>query len=247
MTRIAVLDPANPHQPFPSVEQALDEPNGLLAVGGGLEAERLLNAYRQGIFPWYESGQPILWWSPDPRAVLFPSEFKFHRSLRKSLRHRQYRVTFDEDFLAVIEACAAPRRSGFGTWITSGMKQSYKHLHDLGYAHSVEVFDSESKLVGGLYGVSIGKVFFGESMYSLVPDASKMALATLSCHLEAWEYALIDCQQETSHLATLGARPIARQEFSELLSKHCNNPDSTGPWAIDSRLQVDLWQPGMLK
>lgn len=245
VTRLSVLDPTNPSQSFPSVERALDEPNGLLAVGGGLEPERLLNAYRHGIFPWYEAGQPVLWWSPDPRAVLIPGEFKLHRSLRKSLRHKPYRVTFDENFEGVIEACASPRRTGFGTWITTEMKRSYKLLYDLGYAHSVEVMDTGDRLIGGLYGLSIGKVFFGESMFSLVRDASKIALATLACHLEAWHFALIDCQQETDHLATLGARPIPRPEFIKVVSEQCDIPWPTGPWMIDSSLQVDLWQPGL--
>ena len=243
VTKLVGLDSRNSGQSFPPVDLALKEPNGLLAVGGGLETDRLLNAYRHGIFPWYEAGQPILWWSPDPRAILIPGEFKMHRSLRKSLRHYDLHVTFDEDFAAVIAACAAPRRIGMGTWITPEMQQAYIRLYKLGYAHSVEVWNSAGELIGGLYGLAIGKVFFGESMFSRARDASKVALATLTCQLQAWDFALIDCQQETAHLSSLGARPISRDLFVRFLSEYCAYPLSPGRWVIDRALKVDAWQP----
>ena len=205
---------------FPPLAEALREPNGLLAAGGDLSPQRLLAAYRRGIFPWYAAGEPILWWSPDPRMVLFPAAFKISRSLAQTLRRGDYQLRCDHDFAAVMAACAAPREGAGGTWISAEMQAAYLNLHQLGYAHSVELW-RDGRLAGGLYGVAIGAVFYGESMFSLVRDASKIALAHLCHHLETWAFAVIDCQMNTPHLASLGAREIRRADFAELLELHC--------------------------
>jgi leucyl/phenylalanyl-tRNA--protein transferase len=197
---------------FPPVTQALRSPNGLLAAGGDLSAARLLEAYRHGIFPWFSEGEPILWWSPDPRMVLIPGEFKASYSLRKTLRKGQYEIRTDSAFEQVMRACAAPRELEGGTWITEEMINAYCELHRMGYAHSVETW-MEGELVGGLYGISIGRMFYGESMFSRRPDASKIALALLCAQLERWNFGMIDCQMNTPHLASLGAREIPRKEF----------------------------------
>ncbi|HET6656209.1 MAG TPA: leucyl/phenylalanyl-tRNA--protein transferase, partial [Gammaproteobacteria bacterium] len=197
----------DPPATFPPVTGALAEPNGLLAAGGDLSVARLLAAYRRGIFPWYEDGQPILWWSPDPRMVLFPNELHLSRSLRKTLRRETFEVTVDRAFAEVIEACAAPR-DDLGTWLTDEMKQAYLRLHQAGYAHSVEAW-RDGRLAGGLYGIELGRVFFGESMFSRESDASKVALA----HLCRRDYDLIDCQIDSPHLRRLGAKTIPRREF----------------------------------
>jgi len=201
------------HPDFPPVDKALKEPNGLLAAGGDLSPQRLLAAYRRGIFPWYAPGEPILWWSPDPRMVLFPGEIRITRSLAKTLRNADYSVRLDTAFDRVIAACAdTPREGQNGTWITVEMQAAYARMHALGYAHSVETWQGE-RLVGGLYGVSIGQAFFGESMFSHVTDASKIALAHLCRYLAGRGFGIIDCQMETAHLTSLGARPIARNEY----------------------------------
>jgi leucyl/phenylalanyl-tRNA---protein transferase len=204
---------------FPPLEQALDEPSGLLAAGGDLSAARLLAAYRLSIFPWYSPGQPVLWWAPDPREVLFPDEFRASRSLRKALRNRGYRTTIDRDFHAVIEGCAAPRAVSSGTWITSEMQKAYADLHERGFAHSIEAY-RDGELVGGLYGVRMGAVFFGESMFSRERDASKIALAHLvrACLHNA--IVVIDCQLPSRHLKSLGSRPISRVQFRSLVHAH---------------------------
>lgn len=225
---LTLLDPNNPHS-FPPVDGALTEPNGLLAVGGDLSPTRLLAAYRHGIFPWYNLGEPVLWWSPDPRLVLFPEKLKVSRSLRKTLQRGEFRVTFDQAFTQVINACAAPRKHGGGTWITPEMKAAYSRLHELGYAHSVESWYQE-KLVGGLYGVAIGRVFFGESMFYRRTDASKAAFVTLVESLRRWQYALIDCQVRTNHLISLGAEEIPRRQFIRLLDKLCQMPCAETAW-----------------
>ena len=204
---------------FPPVERALEEPNGLLAAGGDLSPQRLLTAYEQGIFPWYEDGQPILWWSPDPRIVLFPDQIHVARSLRKVLRQQSFRVSADTCFDTVIDQCAQPRRYGGGTWITEEMREAYGQLHLLGYAHSIEVWKND-QLVGGLYGVALGRVFFGESMFSLASNASKVALVYLCGQLQRWGYQLIDCQVESPHLTTLGAVTVARGDFQNLLNEY---------------------------
>lgn len=202
--------------PFPPVENALTEPNGLLAVGGDLSPQRLLAAYRKGIFPWFNEDDPILWWSPDPRMVLIPAELKISRSLRKTLKKDHYQICTDRSFTQVMEACAALREGQAGTWIHPQMIAAYSALHEMGLAHSVETW-IDGELVGGLYGVALGKVFFGESMFSRQPDASKIAFVHLVKQLQYREYGMIDCQVRTSHLASLGAREISRTEFSQKL------------------------------
>jgi leucyl/phenylalanyl-tRNA--protein transferase len=197
---------------FPPVELALQVPNGLLAVGGDLSAARLLAAYRQGVFPWFNPDDPILWWSPDPRMVLIPNEFKTSRSLARILHRHDYIVRFDSAFEQVMRACAAPRTDQQGTWISEKMIAAYVDLHRAGHAHSVETW-IDGQLVGGLYGIAIGRMFYGESMFSLASNASKIALAHLARQLDRWEFGMIDCQMNTAHLASLGAREIPRAEF----------------------------------
>lgn len=211
---------------FPPLEQALREPNGLLAAGGDLRPERLIAAYRHGCFPWYQEGQPILWWSPDPRTVLFPAELHVSRSLRKRIRQGEFQVTFDQDFTAVTRGCAAPRTYADGTWITTPMQHAYLELHRMGIAHSVEVWKDEA-LVGGLYGLAMGRLFFGESMFSRTTDASKVGFVTLVERLADRGFEMIDCQMPTRHLASFGARPIPRSEFAQLLERYLDPPDRT--------------------
>ncbi len=217
---------------FPPVEQALAEPNGLLAAGGDLSVRRLLEAYRCGIFPWFNVGEPILWWSPDPRMVLFPNEFKCSRSLKKRLANADYEVRVDTAFTEVMRSCAAPRQRQAGTWITTEMAAAYAGLHSLGYAHCVETW-MEGQLVGGLYGVAIGRAFYGESMFSRRTDASKIALASLVEQLRRWGFGLIDCQMATSHLASLGAREIPRGEFVARLAGLTGMSGRLGVWKFD--------------
>jgi leucyl/phenylalanyl-tRNA--protein transferase len=220
--RITWLEPGGDPTAFPPLDAALDEPPGLVAAGGDLTPARLEAAYRRGIFPWYSDGQPILWWSPDPRMLLFPAEFRRSRSLAKRERNGSFELRFDSDFAAVIAACAAPRvREAAGTWITDEMREAYLGLHRLGLAHSVETWQ-EGRLVGGLYGVQLGAAFFGESMFSLEADASKTALSGLVRRCLRDGIAFIDCQMETSHLASLGARPVPRSDFRTLLAQHCS-------------------------
>ena len=220
---------------FPPVERALREPNGLLAAGGDLSVARLVQAYENGIFPWYSDGQPVLWWSPDPRMVLVPRELKVARSLRKRLAKRDYEVRADTAFGEVIRACAAPRGGQDGTWITGEMIAAYSRLHGAGYAHSVETWIG-GRLVGGLYGVALGRMFYGESMYAVAPDASKIALAHLVRQLDRWGYGLIDCQMATAHLARFGAREIPRAEFMRKLANLVNYPHTDYPWRCDDDL-----------
>lgn len=210
---------------FPPLDKALREPNGLLAAGGDLSAERLLAAYRHGCFPWYQEGQPLLWWSPDPRTVLYPDELHVSRSLRKRMRQESFTVTFDQAFAEVIDGCAGPRSYTQETWITSHMKAAYLKLHEMGVAHSVEVWRNR-QLMGGLYGLAIGRLFFGESMFSQASDASKVGFVTLVEHLQAWGFKLIDCQMPTQHLANFGARSISRRTFAEMLAEHLDQPSS---------------------
>lgn len=210
---------------FPPLEKAMRDPNGLLAAGGDLSPERLLAAYRHGCFPWYQDGQPLLWWSPDPRTVLFPEELHVSRSLRKKLRQGAFDITFDRAFRDVIEGCAGPRSYADGTWITTPMQEAYEKLHQLGIAHSVEVWQDE-RLVGGLYGLAMGRLFFGESMFSHTTDASKVGFVTLVERLRDWGFKLIDCQMPTQHLASFGARTIARQTFAKMLARYLDDPSS---------------------
>jgi len=220
---------------FPDVSLALTEPDGLLAIGGDLSMPRILAAYQRGIFPWYSDGQPILWWSPNPRAVLIPDEINISRSLRKTLRRGQFQATFDTCFEKIIGACAAARKDGRGTWITQEMQSAYIGLHTAGYAHSVEIWQDEI-LVGGLYGISLGRLFFGESMFSRVNDASKVALVFLAAQLQRWGFALIDCQVQSPHLASLGAQAIPRHQFVEQLTKQADQPTRLGTWQFDADL-----------
>ncbi len=199
---------------FPSVDTALVEPSGLLCMGGTLSAEMIVGAYKRGIFPWFSEGQPILWWSPDPRMVLFPGDFKVSHSLTKTLRSAKFEVRFDTAFQRVIEGCAAPREPGHGTWITPDMQAAYTRLHAQGIAHSAEAWQG-GELVAGLYGIGLGKMFYGESMFTRVTDGSKVAFVALVEKLKADGFVLIDCQQETRHLASFGAHPIPRAEFTQ--------------------------------
>lgn len=210
---------------FPPLDKAMREPNGLLAAGGDLSPERLLAAYRHGCFPWYQDGQPLLWWSPDPRTVLYPEELHVSRSLRKKLRQGSFDITFDRAFRDVIEGCAGPRSYADGTWITTPMQEAYIKLHQLGIAHSVEVWQDE-RLVGGLYGLAMGRLFFGESMFSRTTDASKAGFVTLVERLRDWGFKMIDCQMPTQHLASFGARTITRRTFAETLTRYLDEPSS---------------------
>jgi leucyl/phenylalanyl-tRNA---protein transferase len=219
LTRLVWLSEQAAPDWFPPVAQALRDPPGLLAAGGDLTPDRLLAAYERGIFPWYSAGQPILWWAPDPRMVLFPAEFRCSRSLQKTLRRGHLQTRLDCAFGETIRACAAPRRSGADTWLNEQMIGAYEALHTMGLSHSVETYQC-GQLVGGLYGVQLGRVFFGESMFSRVTDASKVALARLVGECAAKDIQLIDCQVASAHLARFGAREILRQEFVELLSRH---------------------------
>ena len=235
MSGLPWLDPYDDDQAFPDPELALDEPDGLLAVGGSLAPRRLLRAYRAGIFPWYSAEQPILWWSPDPRTVLIPEHIKISRSLRKTLKKNIFSVTMDNQFDAVIAACSEPRNGEPGTWITPEISMAYRRLHRLGSAHSVETWH-EGKLAGGLYGVVLGRAFFGESMFSRMNDASKVALVALALQLQNWGFGIIDCQMHTAHLIRMGATDISRRRFRTLLDKYCPLPGREGLWQFDKTL-----------
>lgn len=220
---------------LPPPEEALRDPEGLLAVGGDLEPDTLIAAYRAGCFPWFGPQDPILWWCPDPRAVLRPGQVHVSRSLRKRLRRGAFRVSFDRAFDAVIAACAAPRRGAAGTWLTAPMRRAYRELARRGYAHSIEVWAGDA-LAGGLYGVALGRVFFGESMFSWQTDASKVALVALCRHLERHGVVLLDCQVASEHLRRMGAVDMPRAEFLRWLAEYAGPPDPTGPWHADDDL-----------
>lgn len=224
-----------PLDPFPPVEEALAEPNGLLAAGADLSAARLLDAYRRGIFPWFGEDDPLLWWSPDPRMVLMTGELHVSRSLRRVIKSGRFRVTLDTAFREVMAGCAAPRADEGGTWITAEMTEAYQRLAALGFAHSVDVWAGDH-LAGGLYGVAIGRMFYGESMFSRQADASKAALATLVAQLERWGFEMIDCQMASAHLASLGAREIPREEFVRNLQRLTAQPPVASPWRLDADL-----------
>ena len=217
---------------FPAVSHALKEPAGLLCAGGNLEAATLIAAYSRGIFPWFSDDQPILWWSTDPRMVLFPEEFKYSKSLAKTVRANKFEVRFDTAFSDVIKGCAAPRTEDGGTWIVADMQAAYTRLHKAGVAHSVESW-RDGKLVGGLYGVALGRMFFGESMFARETDASKVALVSLVEKLKRDGFELIDCQQETKHLARFGARPIARRDFVQRLTELINSEQPQSHWRTE--------------
>jgi leucyl/phenylalanyl-tRNA--protein transferase len=219
---------------FPPPESALAEPNGLLAVGGSLTPEWLLAAYARGIFPWFDDdASPLLWWSPDPRAVLVPEELRVTRSLAKRIRNAGFDVTMDQAFADVVAACAAPRGAESGTWITADMARAYGELHELGFAHSVET-RLDGELVGGLYGVSLGRMFFGESMFARERDASKVALYHLTMRVRDWNFSLIDCQIMNEHLRSLGAREMPRAEFLRLVHENRAEPTRRGSWADET-------------
>lgn len=234
--RLHWLDPRNPNQDFPPPQLAMRNPNGLLAIGGDLSAKRLVRAYSEGIFPWFNPDEPILWWCPDPRAVLVPCEFHASHSLAKRLRQAQFAVTTDHAFVDVLAACGGAREHSTGTWLSPAMQRAYVALHRRGCAHSVEVW-IRGELVGGLYGVALGRIFFGESMFSHAPDTSKIALATLARQLQAWDYPLIDCQIASPHLASLGARPIPRHDFLSQVKKALAQGGQRGTWQLDA----DMW------
>lgn len=216
--------------PFPPLDAALAEPNGLLAAGGDLSPQRLVDAYRRGIYPWYSEGQPVLWWSPDPRMVLPVEEFRPSRSLSRRIKRHEFVIRVDTAFDQVIDACAgAPRDAQRGTWITQEMVAAYQRMHTLHYAHSVEAW-RDNELVGGLYGLALGRVFFGESMFTRVSDASKVCLATLVALLQQRDVPLIDCQQETGHLASMGARPIPRGDFARALRELIHSDAVPAGW-----------------
>lgn len=228
---LTLLNPTLPEQPFPPLERALRKPEGLLAIGGCLSPQRLINAYRHAIFPWYNPGEPILWWSPDPRLVIFPEKLHLSKSLGKTLRKKTFTITTDQAFTEVIGACAEARKNDTGTWISAEIKRAYIQLYQLGHAHSVEAWHGH-QLVGGLYGVAIGQVFFGESMFHRQTDASKVALAWCVQQLSKWNYQLIDCQVETGHLTRFGAEKIARPDFQRLLNYYCDQQPDCNAWQI---------------
>jgi leucyl/phenylalanyl-tRNA--protein transferase len=227
-----------PHDPFPPVSRALREPNGLLAAGRTLSVPTLLEAYALGLFPWFNEDEPVLWWSPDPRMVLRPAELHVSASLRKRLRRGGFDVRADTAFARVMRACAAPRAGHPGTWITGRMIAAYVRLHEAGHAHSVETW-IDGKLAGGLYGVAIGRAFFGESMFASEADASKIAFVHLVRQLERWGFAIIDCQMKTSHLASLGAREIPRADFVAEIAALTKEPRAPGPWRLDDGLVTE--------
>lgn len=226
-----------PTDPFPPVHRAMDEPNGLLAAGGGLSATRLLAAYSRGIFPWFSEGDPVLWWCPDPRMVLPTDAVHVSQSLKRRLRRADYEITFDRAFTDVLQACAAPRRHEHGTWLVPSMRRAYQLLYERGAAHSLEVW-MDSQLAGGLYGVALGRMFYGESMFSRRTDASKIALVVLSAQLSKWGFPMVDCQMQTTHLATMGAREISRNTFVKSVAELVVKPPVPLPWALDDEVMA---------
>ncbi len=227
MSKVIYCYKLNNNKNFPPVELAT--PEGIVAFGGDLSAERLLNAYSKGIFPWYSDDEPILWWSPDPRLVLFPDELKISKSLKKLLNKKKFKITFDKNFKGVINACRQPRKKEHGTWITDDMINAYCKLHELGYAHSVEVW-AEEELAGGLYGISLGRCFFGESMFSKISNTSKIALVYLVEKLKERNFLIIDCQVYSEHICSLGAKEIPRIEFIEILNEALKFENLKGKW-----------------
>jgi len=226
---LTLLDSDRADQAFPSISTALTDPDGLLAVGGCLSTQRIINAYRQGIFPWYSDEDPILWWSPNPRLVVFPDQLHVSKSLQKTQRRQTFQLSFDTAFADVIQACSMPRAQDSGTWLLPEMQAAYIRLYEEGHAHSIEAW-FQGKLVGGLYGIAIGQVFFGESMFHTKTDASKIAFVTLVQQLTEWGYQLIDCQVHTDHLASLGAEEMPRSDFAILLRKFLQNKPHATAW-----------------
>lgn len=239
-SRITWLTPGDSSDAFPPLEMALSDPEGLLAAGGDLSTERLLYAYRSGIFPWYEDGQPLLWWSPDPRCVMQADDLHISRRLRRELRKSTAEVRFNTVFRDVIRACAAPRRSQQGTWITAQMIEAFERLHAEGWAHSIEVWRND-RLTGGLYGLAIGRAFFGESMFSGEPNASKIALLALARRMNLGDFELLDCQVASRHLLDMGARLMPREQFADLLKRLCEPKKAFENWPSDP-----ITVPGLL-
>lgn len=239
MSRVVWLSPADPVEAFPPVENALREPDGLLAAGGDLSTERLLYAYRHGIFPWYDEGQPLLWWSPDPRCVLRPGDFYLSRRSRRYVRRSTAVVRVNTAFGEVIRACAGPRRSQQGTWITDDMIGAYEQLHNERWAHSIEVW-RDGVLIGGIYGIAIGRAFFGESMWSEEPNASKIALLALARHMDNGDLGVVDCQVLSSHLLSLGATAIPRKEFLSCIEPLCEPACRFENWPSDPITAAEL-------
>jgi len=235
------LDPNNQDAPFPSAESALTDPEGLVAAGGDLKSTRLLRAYHEGLFPWYEEDQPILWWSPNPRGVLYPKNFIAHKSLLRTIKNNHWRISYNQSFLEVMKACAEPRNNSRGTWITNDMLDAYVHLHELKHAHSLEVWNESEQLIGGVYGISIGTIFFGESMFSRSTDASKVALLYLSAYLDSWEYSIIDTQLPSAHLTSLGGSEMARDKYLWLLSKFTKQSSNSSAWQEQPGIDIYNW------
>ena len=235
------LDPHDQDAPFPPARSALTDPEGLIAAGGDLKPERLLRAYHQGLFPWYEEDQPILWWSPNPRGVLYPKDFIAHKSLVRRIKNSRWKITFNHSFLEVMRACAEPRSNSRGTWITEDMIQAYVDLHKLKHAHSLEVWNDSNELIGGIYGISIGAIFFGESMFSRTTDASKVALLYLSAYLDYWGYEIIDTQLPSAHLSSLGGSEISREKYLSMLAKLTQKPCSQSAWNTQPDLDLLEW------
>jgi len=238
---LTYLEPNAFNEAFPPPEMAWDEPNGLIAIGGDLSPTRLINAYHAGIFPWFNENEPIYWWNPDPRSVLFPEEISLSRSLRKVIRNKGYTIAFDRDFKGVIESCAAPRTYSAGTWISPEMQEAYCELNKLGVAHSVEVYNQRDELVGGLYGVSSNGVFSGESMFSIERDTSKIAFIALAWYAQNVGYSLIDCQIENPHLISLGATNISRADYLKILKSSIK--PATADWSFDTSIDLSRWSP----
>jgi leucyl/phenylalanyl-tRNA---protein transferase len=226
-----------PTDPFPPVDQALDHPDGLLAAGGTLTMKRLVDAYKLGIFPWFNEGDPVLWWSPDPRTVLVPSRLHISHSLKKRLKKNHFLVTIDAAFTRVLDGCAAPRADDSGTWLTGQMRRAYTSLHVAGLAHSIEVW-MDGELAGGIYGVALGRMFFGESMFSFRTDASKIAMARMAMQLDRWGFPIIDCQLETDHLMSLGAEHMPRRQFVAEVARLVNEPEPR--WQMDEDLRGSI-------
>jgi leucyl/phenylalanyl-tRNA---protein transferase len=222
-----------PADPFPPVDQALENPDGLLAAGGSLTTRRLIDAYSRGIFPWFNEGDPILWWSPDPRTVLRPANVHVSHSLRKRLRKEDFLITIDRAFARVLAGCAAPRVDESGTWLSAAMRRAYGALHAAGLAHSIEVW-MDGELAGGIYGVAIGRMFFGESMFARRTDASKIAMVRLAAQLDRWQFPMIDCQLETQHLMSLGAEHMTRRRFVAEVEALVN--EEPPAWELDADL-----------
>jgi len=235
------LNPDDENAVFPPAKLALKDPEGLVAAGGDLSPKRVLRAYHEGIFPWYEEDQPILWWSPDPRGIIYPKKFIAHKRLLRTLKKKAWRVSYDQSFVEVMKACAEPRSNSRGTWITPEMLRAYTLLHQLGHAHSIEVWNDNNYLVGGVYGVAIGSIFFGESMFSRETDTSKVALLYLCAYLDTWGYKMIDTQLTSNHLTSLGGINIPREEYLHILPKLTQQSVDTSAWQPDYPLVLDDW------